>query len=35
MARQSFTSLWFADHFMYEDADVREAWVVPSYAAVG
>jgi alkanesulfonate monooxygenase SsuD/methylene tetrahydromethanopterin reductase-like flavin-dependent oxidoreductase (luciferase family) len=33
IARQSFTSLWFADHFMYEDADVREAWVMLSYAA--
>ncbi len=33
VARQSFTSLWFADHFMYSDADVNEAWVTLSYAA--
>jgi alkanesulfonate monooxygenase SsuD/methylene tetrahydromethanopterin reductase-like flavin-dependent oxidoreductase (luciferase family) len=33
IARQSFTSLWFADHFMFGDADVREAWVMLSYAA--
>jgi alkanesulfonate monooxygenase SsuD/methylene tetrahydromethanopterin reductase-like flavin-dependent oxidoreductase (luciferase family) len=33
LARQSFTSLWFADHFMFDDADVREAWVMLSYAA--
>ncbi len=33
IARQSFTSLWFADHFMYEDADIHEAWVTLSYAA--
>jgi alkanesulfonate monooxygenase SsuD/methylene tetrahydromethanopterin reductase-like flavin-dependent oxidoreductase (luciferase family) len=33
IARQSFTSLWFSDHFMYEDADVREAWVMLCYAA--
>jgi alkanesulfonate monooxygenase SsuD/methylene tetrahydromethanopterin reductase-like flavin-dependent oxidoreductase (luciferase family) len=33
VARQSFTSLWFADHFMYGDADIHEAWVTLSYAA--
>jgi alkanesulfonate monooxygenase SsuD/methylene tetrahydromethanopterin reductase-like flavin-dependent oxidoreductase (luciferase family) len=33
IARQSFSSLWFSDHFMYGDADVREAWVILSYAA--
>ncbi len=33
VARQSFTSLWFADHFMYEDADIHESWVTLSYAA--
>jgi alkanesulfonate monooxygenase SsuD/methylene tetrahydromethanopterin reductase-like flavin-dependent oxidoreductase (luciferase family) len=33
VARDSFTSLWFADHFMYDDADINEAWVVLSYAA--
>lgn len=25
IARHSFTSLWFADHFMYEDADIHES----------
>lgn len=33
VARQSFTSLWFADHFMFGDADIHEAWVILSYAA--
>lgn len=33
IARQSFTSLWFADHFMFGDADIHEAWVMLSYAA--
>jgi alkanesulfonate monooxygenase SsuD/methylene tetrahydromethanopterin reductase-like flavin-dependent oxidoreductase (luciferase family) len=33
IARQSFSSLWFADHFMFGDADIHEAWVVLSYAA--
>ena len=33
IARQSFTSLWFADHFMFEDADIHEAWVLLSYTA--
>ena len=33
IARDAFTSLWFADHFMFEDADIHEAWVILSYAA--
>jgi alkanesulfonate monooxygenase SsuD/methylene tetrahydromethanopterin reductase-like flavin-dependent oxidoreductase (luciferase family) len=33
VARQSFSSIWFADHFMYDDADVNESWVTLSYAA--
>jgi alkanesulfonate monooxygenase SsuD/methylene tetrahydromethanopterin reductase-like flavin-dependent oxidoreductase (luciferase family) len=33
IARHSFTSLWFADHFMFEDDDIHEAWVILSYAA--
>ena len=33
IARESFTSLWFADHFMFGDADIHEAWVILSYAA--
>ena len=33
IARGAFTSLWFADHFMFEDADIHEAWVILSYAA--
>ncbi len=33
VARESFTSLWFADHFMYEAADINEAWVILSFAA--
>ncbi len=33
IARQSFTSLWFADHFMFGDADIHEAWVLLSYAS--
>lgn len=33
VVRESFTSLWFADHFMYDDADIHEAWVTLSYAA--
>ncbi len=33
IARQSFTSVWFADHFMYDGADIHEAWVILSYAA--
>ena len=33
IARQSFTSVWFADHFMFEGADIHEAWVLLSYTA--
>ena len=33
IARDSFSSLWFADHFMFGDADINEAWVMLSYAA--
>ena len=33
IARQSFSSLWFADHFMFGAADIHEAWVILSYAA--
>ena len=33
IARESFSSLWFADHFMFGDADIHEAWVILSYAA--
>jgi alkanesulfonate monooxygenase SsuD/methylene tetrahydromethanopterin reductase-like flavin-dependent oxidoreductase (luciferase family) len=33
IARQAFTSIWFADHFMYEDAEIHEAWVTLSYAS--
>jgi alkanesulfonate monooxygenase SsuD/methylene tetrahydromethanopterin reductase-like flavin-dependent oxidoreductase (luciferase family) len=33
VARGAFTSVWFADHFMYDSADVREAWVMLSYVA--
>jgi alkanesulfonate monooxygenase SsuD/methylene tetrahydromethanopterin reductase-like flavin-dependent oxidoreductase (luciferase family) len=33
IARHSFTSLWFADHFMHKDADLHEGWVLLSYAA--
>lgn len=33
VARQSFTSIWFSDHFMFENADIHEAWVILSYAA--
>ncbi len=33
IAHQSFSSLWFADHFMFGDADIHEAWVILSYAA--
>ncbi len=32
-ARHGFTSVWFADHFMFGDADIHEAWVILSYAA--
>jgi alkanesulfonate monooxygenase SsuD/methylene tetrahydromethanopterin reductase-like flavin-dependent oxidoreductase (luciferase family) len=33
VARQAFTSVWFADHFMYEDVDINEAWTTATYAA--
>ena len=33
IASHAFTSLWFADHFMFEDADIHEAWVLLSYTA--
>lgn len=33
IAQGAFTSVWFADHFMYEDVDIHEAWVTLSYAA--
>jgi alkanesulfonate monooxygenase SsuD/methylene tetrahydromethanopterin reductase-like flavin-dependent oxidoreductase (luciferase family) len=33
VACQGFTSVWFADHFMFGDADIHEAWVILSYAA--
>src|SRR5438046_8922457 len=33
IARESFTSLWFADHFMFADSDIHEVWVTLSYAA--
>ena len=33
VAREAFTSVWFADHFMFDDADVNEAWAVLTYAA--
>ncbi len=33
VASETFTSLWLADHFMFEGADVNEAWVELSYLA--
>ena len=33
VASDAFTSLWLADHFMFDDADVNEAWVELSYLA--
>ncbi len=33
IARQSFSSVWFSDHFMFEDAPIHEAWVILSYTA--
>jgi alkanesulfonate monooxygenase SsuD/methylene tetrahydromethanopterin reductase-like flavin-dependent oxidoreductase (luciferase family) len=33
IAREGFTSVWFADHFMFGDADIHEAWIILSYAA--
>lgn len=33
VASEAFTSLWLADHFMFESADVNEAWVELSYLA--
>ncbi|MBA3947563.1 MAG: LLM class flavin-dependent oxidoreductase [Herpetosiphonaceae bacterium] len=33
IARDSFSSLWFADHFMFGEEDIHEAWTVLGYAA--
>jgi alkanesulfonate monooxygenase SsuD/methylene tetrahydromethanopterin reductase-like flavin-dependent oxidoreductase (luciferase family) len=33
VAREAFGSIWFADHFMFDDADVNEAWTLLTYAA--
>jgi len=33
IARDSFSSLWFADHLMFGDQDIHEAWTLLSYAA--
>lgn len=33
VAREGFTSVWFADHFMFAEAEIHEAWVTLSYAA--